>query len=81
MKLYENILNDFQVIEGHKIAIVKFQRGITQKKCTEKKSNGSCALLLSDDVVYFYEVVLKCLKRFPSYRVDTKLPLSNFKGE
>ena len=34
----------------------------------------------SDHALYFYEVSLKFFKRFSSNRADTKLPLSNFKG-
>ena len=34
----------------------------------------------SDDAFYFYEVSWKYLRRFSSYRADTKLQLSNFKG-
>ena len=43
MKFRENILNGFQVIEGTKITIVEFQKGILPKKWTDK-SYGSCAL-------------------------------------
>ena len=80
MKFHENILNGFQVIEG------------TQNyHCQISKRNNSKNVLIrvtvlvlctsSEDALNFYEVSLKCLKLFSSYRADTKLPLSNFKGE
>ena len=80
MKFHENILSDFQVIEG------------TQNyHCQISKENNSKNVLirvivlvlctLSEDALNFYDVLLKCLKRFSSYREDTKLPLSNFNGK
>ena len=80
MKLHEIIFNGLQVIEG------------TQNyHCRISKENNSRNVLTrvkilvlctsSDNALYLNEVSLKCLKRFSSYRADTKLPLSNFKGE
>ena len=79
MKFHENILNGFQVIDG------------TQNyHCRISKGNNSKNVLISitvlmlgtssDYALYFYEVSLKCLKRFSSYRADKKLPVKFQKG-
>ena len=66
-------------------------KGTQNYHCKISKENNSKNVLtrvtvlvlctLSDDALCFYEVSLKCLEWFSSYRADTKLPLLNFKGE
>ena len=65
--------------------------GTQNYNCRVSKGNNSKNILTRvtvlvlctsfDDALYFYEVSLKCLKPFSSYRADMKLPLLNFKGE
>ena len=74
MKFHENILNGFQVIEGTQIYHCRISRGNNSKNVlTIVMVLVLC--MLSVDALYFYEISLKCLKWFSSYRADTKLPL------
>ena len=78
MKFHENILNGFEVIEGTQNYHCLISKGYNSKNVlTEVIVLVLC--ISSGDVLYFYEVSFKCLKWFSSYRLDTKLPLSNFK--
>ena len=80
MKFHENILKDFQVIEGTQNYHYPISKGNYSKNVL-KRVMVLVLCLSSDDALYFYEVSLKCLILFSSYRADTNLPLSYFKGE
>ena len=80
IKFHENILNGFQVIQGTQNYHCRISKGNNSKNVLTRVT-VLVLCTLSDDALYFYEVSLKCLERFLSYRADTKLQLSNFKGE
>ena len=79
MKFYENILKGFQVIEQTWNDHCQISKGNNYK--TVQKSYSSCVLHVFWWCLYFYEFSWQYLERFSSYRVDTKLPFSNFKRE
>ena len=80
IKFHENILNGFQVIEGTQNYHCQISKGNNSKKVLTRVTVLELCKF-SHDALYFYEVSLKRLKRFSSYRADTNLPLSNFKRE
>ena len=74
MKFDENILNGFQVKDGTQNYYCRNSKGNNSKTVLTRVTIFSLCMS-SDGALYLYEVSLKCLKRFSSYRADTKLPL------
>ena len=71
-------INCFQVIERTQNIHCQISKGNNSKNVLTRVT--VLVLCTSSDDAIYHQVSLKCLKRFSSYRADTKLPLSNSKN-